>query len=319
MLNRSVLQNLEVLAEVAIDQALSHGSKFMSSAPSTEVGFVAALILGAMPVVADSWRNPLSSAGLQLSLHSVFCHASPQVKYRDACNVEQGCELADLLIVIDMVTKGVAIRRASLIQSKMACNAGEVHFSGKSSKVQLDLYQTWPDFNFVANAFPKKHFNFRIGGVSTASGTIGVINRHLKKSTTPKWTQHKVLPTPRAINGSPNLAQFLTWMVEGSHADYWRSVSQQPCNDWNEVIELLLNITYNKTFRHSATFGAARQQRGNTTAAYLFYPNKTNPSPLTVAAMIPPSNRFEIVDDEGDPVGISMVHLVVSDEDFRTA
>jgi hypothetical protein len=216
MLPRHVVGAMASAANNAIDNALLLGSHAMLSSPRTEVGFVAAVTLGAIKDIAAAWAQLCAGSGFSIKLSGVFCHASPMVTFSDANGRSRRCELADLLIVVDITTAGSLVRRAALIQAKMASAAGRVALSGKSSPVQLDLYQNWYLFDFVEAAYGMSRINFIAGGAAADSGTFGVIDRHLKNSGPPVWTQHAASPTPVVISNQARLGEFIAEMVDGT-------------------------------------------------------------------------------------------------------
>src|SRR5438128_1131570 len=132
---------MKAAANDAISDALLHGSSGMQSIPRTEPGLVAAVILGGIPAIAAAWKPLLAKLGLRLKLTGVFCHGSPMVEFRGTRG--GACELADLLIVVDIVNRPHRVRRAVLIQAKMACCIERVKMTGVSSLRQLQLYQRW--------------------------------------------------------------------------------------------------------------------------------------------------------------------------------
>lgn len=120
----SLVASLTSSADAVVDQVLLHGSSGMLAAPRFEVGFVAAVTLGGVPGIASEWSRLLRPFGLKLEMHGVFCHAAPVVEFQTARSSKIGCELADLLVVIDYLgLNGQIRRRASLIQAKMASKA----------------------------------------------------------------------------------------------------------------------------------------------------------------------------------------------------
>src|SRR5207302_1430523 len=138
---------------------------------------------------------------------SVFCHGAPQVKYNHT-----RCELADLLVVIDRWDTGSLVRRAVLIQAKMAWRKQLVKLTGPSSCNQLKLYQNWPTFRIVSPGYGNRRFCLS-GGRHGEAGSFGVIDRHLiNNPTPPAWTQHSPRPTPSTITTEPLLGSFLTRM-----------------------------------------------------------------------------------------------------------
>jgi hypothetical protein len=117
------------------------------AAPSNEPTAVGAVTWVAMPNVIAQWRPVSRRLGFQISLHSVFCHQSPQVTFTDRNGQRQQCELADLLIVVDQTASGaIRDRRAIFVQAKKFSASGVISISA-ASRDQLELYELWPTFS----------------------------------------------------------------------------------------------------------------------------------------------------------------------------
>lgn len=287
----------------------------MLARPRTEVGFVAALTLGGVKGVAAVWEPLLKPLGYSLSLQGVFCHASPVVEFCDRGGKKLGCELADLLIVIDYKGRcGCVTRKASLIQAKMASKAKRVSLAGSSSRKQLYLFQNWPRFKFRETEYGADSYSLTSvkGG---APGSFGVIDRHFKSSVKrpPIWTQHDVKPTPYRVTSEPSFAGFLTRMIGGHGKSYGRLAVPGGADDWSQVVDLLLGVTYSKVFHHAPTLGSSSSPRGVTAVA--FWVNSDNDQKsyrrMPGSSWRPPFDGFEVVDDRG-PQGISLIRIEVS-------
>jgi hypothetical protein len=269
MLPRKTVSAMASAANRAIDNVLFQGSHAMISRPRTEVGFVAAVTLGGIRDIAKAWTSICNGHGLTIQLSGVFCHAAPMIKFTDAKSRPRRCELADLLVVVDITNHGSFIRRAALIQAKMARALKRVSLSGLSSRVQLDLYQHWPRFDFEEAAYKLNHIDFRAGGAGGHSGTFGVIDRHLTNQ--PVWTQHAASPTPAIILNQSRLGEFIAEMVDGTRAGFGRLATPSLQTDWAKVVERLLTVTYARAFHHKMTFGPAGAPRGVNAVACLNY------------------------------------------------
>jgi len=303
-------------ADVVVERVLLHGSHGMKASPRTEVGFVAAVTLGGVPDIAAAWSSLLRPYGFSLTMHGVFCHAAPVVDFRGTKGSRLGCELADLLVVVDHTDRsGQTTRRASLIQAKMASKAKRVTLTGKSSKTQLHLYQNWPSFKFRDAVYGANSYSLKCSG--TGSGTYGVIDRHFKSSAgrSPQWTQHPAQPTPVAITSEPTFGEFLAHMIGGRSKNYGRIAVPGGADDWSKVVDLLLDITYKKAFRHAATLGPLSPPRGTTALAYLTTvpERQVQGWPSAGLGWRPPFDGFEVIEDES-PGGISVLRLEVFQE-----
>lgn len=190
----------------------------------------------------------------------MFCHGRARVKFIDAKGGPQCCELADLLLVVDVGDATSFVRTAALIQAKMARAAERVSLKGDSSKVQLDLYKNWYRFDFEESVYGLSQIDFTMDGAESDSGTIGVIDRHFK--TQPIWTQHAATPTPLVILNAPRLGTFVAEMVGGARPGFGRLATPVLQTDWSKTVEQLLRITYARAFHDKATLGPTGAPRG---------------------------------------------------------
>jgi hypothetical protein len=115
MISSSTIAMMSLAANAVIEDVLLRGSQGMRTTPRTEVGLVAAVVLGGINGIAAAWASILSGSKLSLNLIGVFCHAAPLVRFRPAGSRQQTCELADLLIVVDFLQGGGTARFATLI------------------------------------------------------------------------------------------------------------------------------------------------------------------------------------------------------------
>ena len=148
------------------------------AAPSNEPTAVGAVTWVAMPNVVAQWRPILLPLGFQVSLHSVFCHQSPQVEFTDRNGKRQQCELADLLIVVDESAAGtVRDRRAVFVQAKKFSASGVISISA-ASRDQLELYEFWPTFRFVSGPYRPIARDFTANGQPGLSTEFRPVRRY---------------------------------------------------------------------------------------------------------------------------------------------
>lgn len=311
----SLLKSLTSSADRVVDDVLLRGSHGMRARPRTEVGFVAAITLGGVRGIASAWAPLLKHHGYSLKIDGVFCHAAPVVAFKGSAGQTVRCELADLLVVTDHLDqKGQSRRSASLIQAKMASKAGRISLKGKSSERQLDLYQNWPIFTFEDATYGSKSYCLATPGQSDA-GSFGIIDRHFRKSPSmpPRWTQHNARPTPVSITSEPSFGGFLAHMIGSKAAACGRMAVRGGSDDWSDLVDLLLRITYQKAFRHAPTLGAPAAPRGTTAIAFQTSPLAKSLSGRRIAEPTwrPPFDDFEEVEDEG-PGAISVLRVEVS-------
>jgi hypothetical protein len=303
---------MAAIASSAIGDALRFGSQHMTAPPRTAVGFVAAIIHRAVADIAAGWAPLCASQGLWLEIDGVFCHAAPMVRYTDTAGQQRRCELADLLIAVDTVSSGAWVRRAALIQAKMAARSARVVMSGPSTRNQLELYQQWPFFDFEEAAYGLKQVNFRKGNNTAHSGTFGVIDRHLIEPATdpPIWTQHSAWPTPHDTSHGVTLGVFLAGIVDGRRG-FGRECTPPLGTDWSKTVECLLEITFRRSFRHRPTLGNRAMQRGVHAPASLALRTAQGPvGQFWVGSGAPPSFRGEEVSREPDrPLGINALYI----------
>lgn len=175
MFPRRIVCEMAAAADAAINNVLLNGAGERIVRPKKEVAYVAAVTLGGIYDIAEAWNPICSGRGISLRLAGVFCHAAPIVKFGRK-PLERKCELADLLVVTDIRKSGALIRRAALIQAKMARAKQRVSLTGPSSYKQLDLYQHWYRFDFLDPAYDMRRVNFRVGPGPFSSGTFGAID-----------------------------------------------------------------------------------------------------------------------------------------------
>ena len=306
-----IVDVMSTAADKAIGPVLAHGSSGMKSPPRTEVGFVAAVTLGGIRDIASAWQQILAGIGCSLSVTGVFCHSSPQVRFRRAGMGVTTCELADLLVVIDWEPRWAYGRVACLIQAKMAAKAKRVDLHSQSSIRQLRLYQAWPLFSFVESVYGNDSFDLAVQN-SDEVGTFGVIDRHFRNTAInpPIWTQHAPSPTPKNITTEPTLGAFLATMAGGLRLGFGRGAIEGGTDDWSKLVELLLRVTYAKTFRHQTTLGSRNPARGNNAIAFMLtrasqkLPGLGGHGP----DWRPPFDGFEVIEDD-NPGGISILHI----------
>jgi hypothetical protein len=221
------------------------------------------------------------------------------------------CELADLLVVTDIVKGGKLTRRAALIQAKIARAKDRVSLTGKSSRNQLDLYQHWYRFDFVERAYNMTQINFRVGAEPGNSGTFGVIDPRFYGE--PRWTQLAASPTPRDFSRqTPQLGRFIAEMTDGTQPGFGRLATPSLKTDWSITVELLLAETYARAFANKA-HGPPRPPRG-TKAIVCFGSTATEipKSARLLSAGGPPYGLLISGRSDRDGRGISAVHLEVS-------
>jgi hypothetical protein len=317
MFPRQIVRKMAIEADAAIDRALFNEAQPMLGGKHSEVAYVAAVALDGIHGISDGWKRTFRKFGMALKLVGVYCHAAPVVSF-DGIIKNTTCELADLLVVTDMVRQNVLTRRAALIQAKIANRKDGVSLTGQSSQKQLDLYQNWYHFDFKDTAYRMKDVNFLTGGEWRNSGTFGVIDPRFYGE--PHWTQLPARPTPQSYSSqAPQLGRFIAEMVDGTQRGFGRLATPSLKTDWSKTVELLLTETYARTFANKAKVGPPRPPRGTT--AIMCYGNTPTPVPrgayFLSAGGRPPYDGLIAGRSGREGRGISMLHFEFSTDDFE--
>lgn len=251
-----LIGQLAAIANAAVDHALIHGAPGFVTPPTSEVGYVAAVVRGALRKIAVQWIPILAAAGIRCSITGVFCHQSPRVRFIDGTGTVSTRELADLLIVHDNIgKKGAFTRRAALIQAKM--------IRGARDAAQQYLYCNWPTFRVRHRAFDYQRprtFTVHPFLPWLDSGRYGIID---DSGAAPIW-RCAVPIGAIAIAGAPALGTFIAEMLNLTLVDRGRLAQPNGNDDWSFTIDELLRITAQRMFKHRATMGPARAPAGST-------------------------------------------------------
>ncbi|MFP3545742.1 hypothetical protein SB748_19920 [Rhizobium sp. SIMBA_035] len=258
----AVRHHMIAKARAAIDHGLVLGNPMGVRAPRTEPGLVAAVTTYAIPRIARDWRRILKPLRTHIEISSVFTHQAPKVRFASGIKARATCELADLLIVVDDARTGR--RQAALIQAKMAAQRGTVQISRQQDKLQLELFQKWPRFDFEEPIYNLAGVDFHSGGSAAECGRYGVIDRHL--ITPPIWSQMRPSKVPGKTLASPILADFIVGLVLNSVG---REATPSLGSDWSKTVETLMRVTYGRFFHQRQSLGPVAFPRGNTTLAFL--------------------------------------------------
>lgn len=310
-------QTLITTAGSLIATALQNGRPPAVAAPSNEPTAVAAVTWVGLPDVIAQWRPVLRRLGFTLSLHSVFCHQSPQVTFTDKNNGPQQCELADLLIVVDEEVSGtIRDRRAVFVQAKMFSTGGTISITA-SSRDQLELYETWPLFTFVSGPYQKIARDFTAAGQpgsSGESGRYGGIDLPQKASL---WENIVPSTTPAMRRGNGmELARFVAGMVVGDAAA-GREAKAGGSDDWSMTVDEILSITAGQSVRLAASIGqGVSRPRGETSLIFVIRDTAdfaASGLPLSPPSGDPPGDDTILA--SGPEGGISFVRLIFARAD----
>ena len=308
-------QHIPILAscaDVAIDQALRNGATYLGQkVPTGEVGFVAAVVLGAVPSIGQLWKAVLKPAGYSVSVSGIFCHQSPKVRFDYSGGGRPRCELADLLVAVEDYTSGRrGDRIACLVQAKMVSALGGKTLSDPGDLVQLDLLTRWPSFT-LPNGYAPHARDFSTcahPGATLDCGRYGLIDGQPD----PDWFQQ--LPASTMPAGGPRLGTFLANMLETGQTGYGR-LANGLADDWSYTVDELMTRTAAATFSHSETL-TGRHRRGM--MAMTFFAGDDDAFAFSRGDQPPPSGgRPEYSEEEPPEPGISVLHIAVGRNEDR--
>lgn len=290
-------------ARAAIDHGLVLGNPMGVRAPRTEPGLVAAVTTYAIPRIARDWRRILKPLRTQFEISAVFTHQAPKVRFASGIKARATCELADLLIVVDDARTGR--RQAALIQAKMAAQRGTVQISRQQDKLQLELFQKWPRFDFEEPIYNLVGVDFHSGGSAAQCGRYGVIDRHLISP--PIWSQMPPSTVPGKTLAAPMLADFIVGLVSNRVG---REATPSLASDWSKTVEALMRVTYGRFFHQRQSLGPLAFPRGNTTQAFLLQGNVIQTSVSTDGQLpIDAEPELVFIDEEPPNRALSVIRI----------
>lgn len=259
---------LATAADHAINSALRTGAiNVRQKTPEGEVGFVAAFLLGAVPMIASAWKPILSPVGYSVRIMGVFTHQTPRASFVDSGGHPRQCELADLLVVAEDLTAGAPGQRwASLIQVKMAKPTGGQSLTAQGDLTQLDLLLNWPHFSLPAGFAPglRDFRNCTHLGVTQDCGRYGLIDQQPN----PAW--HQQVPAAVMPPGGVQFGTFLANMIEHGQTGYGREATGLH-DDWSRTVDELMKVTAGLAFTYAAGLKGPHP-RGNTAVAFFVDP-----------------------------------------------
>lgn len=304
--------SLSSAADAAISSVLSHGVPGQISPPSSEVGFVAAVVLGGVWELAQAWKPLLAPLNLSVNISGVFCHQSPKATFLDAQGMSASCELADLLVVVEDYTGVSPYRRwATLIQAKMANAAGGQSLSKSGDLRQLHLMSNWPQFTLPYPYWPGP----RDFSTCTQPGSLSNCGRYGLITGQPNPTWHQHIPAAVMSGGGVSLGAFLAGMVETGQTRFGREATGV-VDDWSRTIEELMCHTYAQVFNYRRGFSGSKP-RGRTAVALVnsdlpgiyFCPPFFATSYLSFDG--PPDRSAEGTDLREEPLGMSLLRIAI--------
>jgi hypothetical protein len=250
----------------AADAAIVTELNACAGPPSfSEPATVAHIVTHATGAIALAWKPLLATHGCVLTLTGVYCHQHPQVSF---AHPHAPVELADLLVVMDYDDGTTIVRRAALVQAKMA-RSGLVTIGAGKPGAQLHLFQNWPPFDFRTSGYarrpPGRDFGAALPHKANDCGRYGVIDL---AASSPSWMQvdpSAGLPWPSA-NGV-SLGAFLAGMADdqagcGNVATHCAGAPSSGLDDWSFTIAELMHITYRLAHAAMTRAGSAGGNRG---------------------------------------------------------
>jgi hypothetical protein len=318
MVPAHLIATLGSAAYRALQPVLSTGA-IGQTRPSREEDFVAAFVLGAMPLIATAWSALLQPLGLSLTVRAIYCHGRPQVAFSRTglvANVPPSgsCELADLLLCIDDTSGNLTTRRAALVQAKML-KGGTVSLSG-SDLVQLDLLQNWPAFTFQDPGYATRARDFTAGvsaAIATDSAAYGLID---KGASLPTWEQ--LAPARKLSPPGQDLGAYFAGLADSSAAATGRAAVVGASDDWSYTIDELLSFTggkplnlasvppgWSRGVRHLVRFYALADPRTSFVFGFDYTDAPNPPDAPTVG------------DERRREQGLSYVHVKIGTADGR--
>ena len=311
MIPSNLIGSLAMTADAAIDAALLSGAPGQKT-PTSEVGFVAAIVLGAVPDIATAWHPILHPHGYSALLTGVFCHQTPQASFTDSSGNPQTCELADLMIVVDDITSGAAKRRwAALIQAKMAKANGGKTLSKIKDLAQLDLMTRFPPFRLLPGYAPgfRDFATCLYLGTTADCGWYGLISKRPSR----EW--HQQVPAKSMPAGGRKLGSFIAKMVEAGQVGFGREATGVS-DDWSRTVNELLMVTRSQVFNYAAGFSRSQPKQIHKIAftATFRWPDDQAYGFLHLPAdLLPTGGKPRRLDEAEGPEGggISIIHIEI--------
>lgn len=231
-----------------------HHARLHAKAKTREEDFVATLVTDGVPLLAERWASLLEPKGISIRVSGVFCHGHPQVAFGSP---PRRIELADLLIVHQHIGRKKAFSRAILLQAKTSTD-GTAHLQPNDS--QLELYSTWPVFEFVTGGLRPGLRNF--GKNSSGSRYVLVLNlpQYPEQIDWPDQCPWATSQTTQNLEADKSLAKLLGNML--LFQDGRPFSLDRPRSDWSKTIKELLQVTGSRTYRRS-NIGRGDTPRGS--------------------------------------------------------
>lgn len=246
------VSRLAHVAERAISTCLTKAAAGGPKLP--EVPAVETVVRLGMRMVARQWRRTgLMPKGTGLALQSIFTHAAPKVRFDRPGGGSGRCELADLLIVVDdpAAVTPQQRRRGVLVQAKLHDSPGCLELNDRNERVQFELLSSWPEFKLEAGFYRPHDRDLKLGPSDHAwSGEYGGIDQPPPGAWTQYHIRNAIFSTSPPVSGAISLGQLLAGMLAGKDG-YGRAAIPLGRDPWSELLDELLNVTFNRPLRNS--------------------------------------------------------------------
>jgi len=223
-----------------------------------EEDYVATLVTDAIPFLVKRWGSLLGPKGIELKVSGVFCHGHPQVAFGAP---KKRVELADLLVVHQHATKHRTRTRAVLVQAKTSIDATHRLPAGDP---QLELFSTWPRFEFVTGGLTPGLRNLKEVGKGSRYALVHAEFAYPEVITWADQCPWAACSAGQLLSAELSFARLLGDMLFGKDGRVVRIHS--PRDDWSRTIKELLEVTGKKTYRR-ANIGRGNAPRGSTSTA----------------------------------------------------
>ena len=238
--------------------------------PPQEPDYVAELVHSGVAALAAKWRPLLAPHGLSLQIIGVFTHQSPMVEFTGPTGTLDRCELGDLLLAVRFPGASGTPGVASLVQAKMS-TASVATIAGSDPK-QHHLYSTWPDLDLWRTSF--KSIDIQSSGEQGFLGEIESVGPTAAAPPSQRvWQMEDFLGTT-AQNPLEDLFADLAAGQVGR--EFYPFTGPRPAppfitapsaqDEWNFLIDYLLNVTFLKVYARARTGVFGRPRGGIVTA-----------------------------------------------------
>lgn len=173
-----------------------------------EVAEVARLVLQLPEKLVQRWSGHLAAG--ELDVLGVFAHKTPKARWTDPRNAKsQSPELCDLLLVLDCEEPSGRVRRALVIQAKVAdagCTTGQFTVEKNGPDIQRYLYTHWPDFTLTGLSPKPPAFKISPTPSGTCRGTrYACINVNAVAPASGWWLEDAQAAPPAMLVGPSSL------------------------------------------------------------------------------------------------------------------